>query len=74
MRRITDAIPPAAGHARRWSTVFPVGMYAACSFAVGAAAHASGITEFARIWVWVGLAVWLAVFGGMLARAPQLLR
>ena len=49
-------------------------MYAACSFVVGAAAHASGITSFARIWVWVGLAVWLAVFGGMLARAPQLLR
>jgi hypothetical protein len=41
---------------------------------VGAAAHASGITEFARVWVWVGLAVWLAVFGGMIARAPQLLR
>ena len=70
-----EALRPRPGyHARRWSTVFPVGMYAACSFAVGAAAHASGITEFARIWVWVGLAVWLAVFGGMLARAPQLLR
>jgi hypothetical protein len=27
---------------RRWSTVFPVGMYAACSFAVGAAAGAPG--------------------------------
>ena len=29
--------------ARRWSTVFPLGMYAACSFAVGVAAHAGAI-------------------------------
>ena len=33
---------------RRWSTVFPVGMYAACSFAVGDAAGAPAITGFAR--------------------------
>jgi tellurite resistance protein TehA-like permease len=46
---------------RRWSTVFPVGMYAACSFAVGAAVGAPAITRFARIWVWVALAVWLVV-------------
>ena len=59
---------------RRWSTVFPVGMYAACSFAVGAAARAPGIADFARIWVWAGVAVWLSVFLAMLARARQLIR
>lgn len=70
-----EALRPRLGyHARRWSTVFPVGMYAACSFVVGTTAHASGISGFARIWVWVGLAVWLTVFIGMLARAPQLIR
>ncbi|MGH2966372.1 MAG: hypothetical protein ACRDMH_13480 [Solirubrobacterales bacterium] len=42
---------------RRWSTVFPVGMYAACSFVVGAAASAPAITSFARVWVWVAVAV-----------------
>ena len=30
-----DTAPPASYNVRRWSTVFPVGMYAACSFVVG---------------------------------------
>ena len=59
---------------RRWATVFPVGMYAACSFVVGIAATARGITDFARVWVWVSLALWLVVFGAMLGRAPGLVR
>jgi tellurite resistance protein TehA-like permease len=59
---------------RRWSTVFPLGMYAACSFVVGAAATAPAITDFARVWVWVGAAVWLAVFLAMLRRSLQLAR
>jgi len=59
---------------RRWSTVFPFGMYAACSFVVGAAAHAPAITSFARVWVWVALAVWLIVLAAMLRRCLQLAR
>ena len=59
---------------RRWSTVFPVGMYAACSFVVGPLTGTRGITDFAQVWVWVALAVWLAVFAAMLRRAPALLR
>jgi tellurite resistance protein TehA-like permease len=54
---------------RRWSTVFPLGMYAACSFAVGAAVHASAITRFAQVWVWIGLASWAIVFAGTARRA-----
>jgi tellurite resistance protein TehA-like permease len=50
---------------RRWSTVFPVGMHAACSFGVGAAVSAGAITTFGRVWVWVALAVWLVVFVAM---------
>lgn len=57
---------------RRWSTVFPVGMYAACSFIVGAVAKVAGITTFAQVWVWIGLAVWLLVFAAMVRRAPTL--
>ena len=59
---------------RRWSTVFPVGMYAACSFVVGVAATAPAITDFARVWVWVGVAVWLITFTGMTRRGLQLAR
>jgi tellurite resistance protein TehA-like permease len=54
---------------RRWSTVFPVGMYAACSFITGTVAPAPAITDFAHVWVWVGLAVWLLVSLAMLSRA-----
>jgi tellurite resistance protein TehA-like permease len=55
----------------RWSTVFPLGMYAACSLTTGRAIGADGIAELGRIWVWVALAAWLLVFAGMLGRARR---
>lgn len=54
---------------RRWSTVFPFGMYAACSFAVGEAVPSGAITSFAQVWVWVALAVWAAVLVATIRRA-----
>lgn len=51
-------------HPQRWATVFPVAMYAACSFVAGAAVHAPAITRFARVWVWAATAVWLVVLAG----------
>ncbi len=59
---------------RRWSTVFPVGMYAACSFIVGKLTATPGIGDFASVWVWVSVAVWAIVFAAMLRRAPALVR
>ncbi len=64
--------PRLSYNVRRWSTVFPVGMYAACSFIVGTVAQSSGIGDFARVWVWVAVGVWVIVFGAMLRRAPAL--
>ena len=58
---------------RRWSTVFPVGMYAACSFAVAKVDAVSGIEDFARVWIWVAFAVWLPVFAGLLRRIGSVL-
>ncbi|MGH2903374.1 MAG: tellurite resistance/C4-dicarboxylate transporter family protein [Solirubrobacteraceae bacterium] len=55
-------------YVRRWSTVFPVGMYAACSFVVGDIDSAPAITSFARVWIWIAVAVWGVVACG-LARA-----
>jgi tellurite resistance protein TehA-like permease len=70
---LTEAVRPRLGYdIRRWATVFPVGMYAACSFDAGRAAGVSGLTEFAKVWVWLALALWLIVFVTMLARAPGL--
>lgn len=58
---------------RRWSTVFPVGMYAACSFVVGDVASAPLVTSFARVWVWVALAVWAVVAFGLARTAAAVL-
>jgi tellurite resistance protein TehA-like permease len=59
---------------RRWATVFPLGMYAACSGLGGSAAHASVMTTFSRVWVWVALAVWLVVSVATVARTLQIAR
>jgi tellurite resistance protein TehA-like permease len=60
--------------ARRWSTVFPLGMYSVCSFAVGALAHLSPITSFARVWLWIGFASWAVVFAATIPRVVELVR
>ncbi len=59
---------------RRWSTVFPFGMYAACSFVIGTSAAVGAATSFARVWVWVALAVWAIVFVAMLRRTVEIVR
>lgn len=59
---------------RRWSTVFPLGMYAASGFTLGTVLHASAITTFARIWVWVAAAAWLAAFAALLDRTIRATR
>jgi tellurite resistance protein TehA-like permease len=70
-----EALRPRFGYdVQRWSTVFPVGMYAACSFIVGGAASAPALTDFARVWVWTGLAVWAIVFVAMIGRGRRLAR
>ena len=64
--------PRLSYNVRRWSTVFPVGMYAACSFIVGTLTQTPGISDFARVWVWVSLVVWVIVFAAMVRRTPGL--
>ncbi len=72
---IAEVARPRPGYdVRRWATVFPIGMYAACSGLGGSAAHASAMTDFARVLVWIALAVWLVVFVAMLRRGVELVR
>lgn len=54
---------------RRWSTVFPVGMYAACSFVVADVDAIPAAGDFARVWVWVAVAVWAVVAAGLVRAA-----
>ena len=67
------ARPRPAYDVRRWSTVFPVAMLAAMAFAVGRLRAADALTDFAEVWVWVGLAVWAVVSAGMVVRGARLL-
>ena len=59
---------------RRWATVFPLGMYAACSFSVASAAGVPGIADFARGWVWVAAAAWAFAFAAMLRSIARAVR
>ena len=61
-------------NARRWSTVFPLGMYAICSFRTGEATSFGGPAALARVWIWAALAVWLLVAAGMVRRGRSLVR
>ena len=68
-----EVIAPRLGYdTRRWSTVFPFGMYAVCSIATGSITGIGGISSFGRVWIWLALAVWTLAFVGMLSRAIAL--
>jgi tellurite resistance protein TehA-like permease len=57
-----------------WSIVFPLGMYCAASHALGVALGVPWLATVGRYGAWVALAVWVAVFGAMLAFLAQALR
>jgi tellurite resistance protein TehA-like permease len=59
---------------RRWATVFPLGMYAACSFGVGQVTGITGIGVFARVWTWLAVTVSVFVLAGLIRRSWKMLR
>ena len=55
--------------AMRWATVFPVGMFAACTLVASEALGMAWMdTYFADWWVWIGLGVWATVCAGLVRR------
>jgi tellurite resistance protein TehA-like permease len=64
-----EALRPWRGyHVRRWATVFPVGMYAVCSFLVAGLDDVGAIGDFARVWIWVAFGVWVIACAGLAGR------
>ncbi len=57
--------------ARRWATVFPLGMYSVMSFATGSVASIHALVEFGNDWAWVALAAWVATTVGMARRVAR---
>jgi tellurite resistance protein TehA-like permease len=72
---LAEALRPRLAYdLRRWATVFPVGMYAACSFVVGRAANVAALESFAAVWVWAGVLVWVLVAVATARRAGSSVR
>jgi tellurite resistance protein TehA-like permease len=70
-----EALQPRLSYdVRRWATVFPLGMYAACSLAVGQVTGITGIGTFGRAWTWLAVTVGVVVFAGVSRRSWQVLR
>jgi tellurite resistance protein TehA-like permease len=55
---------------RRWATVFPLGMYAACSFTAGQVTGVPGLTTFGQVGTWVAFAAVLVALAGLLRHIP----
>ena len=58
---------------RRWATVFPLGMYAACSFGLSQVTGITWISTFARVWTWLAVTVSLIVLAGLIRRSWHVL-
>jgi tellurite resistance protein TehA-like permease len=58
-------------HARRWSALFPVGMYAASGFEAARTSQIEFGHSFAAGWTWVALALWLIVAAGLARRVGR---
>ena len=58
---------------RRWATVFPLGMYAASSFALSQVTGITWISTFARVWTWLAVTVSLIVLAGLIRRSWHVL-
>lgn len=65
------AAPRFRYRSRRWSTVFPVGMYATASFQVARVDGSEVMHSFAAVWTWVAVGVWAIVSVGLIKRASR---
>lgn len=57
-----------------WGMVFPLGMYAACTWRLGQAFEFPALMGFAEYFVYIADAAWLATFTGMVVALVGLLR
>jgi tellurite resistance protein TehA-like permease len=64
---VAECVRPRLGYdVRRWATVFPFGMYAACSVTVGQVTGLTAITGFGRSGTWAAVAITVLVLAGLI--------
>jgi tellurite resistance protein TehA-like permease len=56
---------PIAYDVEHWSMVFPLGMYAACSFQLGNAMKLTALIQISRYFAYLALTAWIVTFLGM---------
>ncbi|NUP35912.1 MAG: hypothetical protein HOV87_25445 [Catenulispora sp.] len=67
---VAEAVRPRRGYdARRWATVFPLGMTAVAVLSVAAALDAPRLKGPGQVLLWIAVAAWLAVAAGAVAAA-----
>ncbi len=59
-RHLVHSVPPGPTWAW-WSTVFPIGMYAAATVALGERVGAGGLVMWGQMMAWLAFGAWLAV-------------
>jgi tellurite resistance protein TehA-like permease len=58
---------------RRWSTVFPAGMYGVATIATGRLTGIGGLVEAGHVCVWPAFGLWAVASAGLLARSGDVL-
>jgi len=58
---------PIAYNVQHWSMVFPLGMYAACSYQLGNAMKLTPLIQVSQYFVYLALAAWTITFMGMVS-------
>jgi tellurite resistance protein TehA-like permease len=65
---------PSSYEPRLWNVVFPLGMYTVASFSLGHLPGLGFMASVAKVWVWVGVVAWVAVFCLMIAALVRAVR
>jgi len=56
-----------------WGAVFPLGMYAVCTFELAGSMELGFLLPVPRVFVYVALAAWLLTFSGLVRRIGSIL-
>lgn len=64
---------PLTYHPLYWGAVFPLGMYATCTYRLAGVLEVPALEVLPRGFVWIALGAWLVVFAGMLRSLARLL-
>lgn len=63
--------PRLSYHSNRWATVFPLGMYAVCSYATSQAVGLAALRTLAQAFTWIALVAWALAWLGLIRQGVR---